>query len=208
MSVEVFADVSCPFTHVVIQRWLARRADAGRDVGWVGKAWPLELVNDAPPDGSLVADEIDALHRQIPSTSALFAGFRADRFPSTTLPAMRLTSAAYERSDAVGEAVALELRDRLFERGEDVADPDVLAAVARAHGLDPAPATDEPSPADDPVRAEWSEGQRRGVQGSPHFFAGDLDAFCPSLQVDHDGDRLRIEDVPGDLDPLVRASFG
>jgi hypothetical protein len=68
--------------------------------------------------------------------------------------------------------------------------------------------TDEPTAADDPVRAEWSEGQRRGVQGSPHFFAGDLDAFCPSLQVDHDGDRLRIEDVPGDLDPLVRASFG
>jgi predicted DsbA family dithiol-disulfide isomerase len=208
MSVEVFADVSCPFTHVVLQRWLARRRELGRDdVRLRVKAWPLELVNGSPPDGSLVAEEIDDLHRQVRSSAPLFAGFRADRFPSSTLPAMRLTSAAYGVSDEVGEAVAFELRNRLLERGEDVADPALLTAVARAHALDPSAADEPTNDGDDPVRVEWAEGQRRGVEGSPHFFAGDLDAFCPSLRIDHDGDRLRIDDVPGDLDPLVRASF-
>jgi 2-hydroxychromene-2-carboxylate isomerase len=89
-----------------------------------------------------------------------------------------------------------------------VADPDVLAAVARGLGLDPAADTDEPTAADDPVRAEWSEGQRRGVQGSPHGFARDDDVFCPGHCIDHDGDDLRIEDAPDDFDLLCRASFG
>ena len=36
------------------------------------------------------------------------------------------------------------------------------------------------------VVADWHEGVRRGVLGSPHFFCGDTDVFCPSLDITKD----------------------
>jgi hypothetical protein len=36
------------------------------------------------------------------------------------------------------------------------------------------------------VVADWHEGQRRGVLGSPHFFCGDTDVFCPALDITKD----------------------
>ena len=36
------------------------------------------------------------------------------------------------------------------------------------------------------VLADWHEGERRGVLGSPHFFCGDADLFCPSLDITKD----------------------
>ena len=33
---------------------------------------------------------------------------------------------------------------------------------------------------------DWHEGQARGVVGSPHFFCGDRDVFCPSLALERD----------------------
>ena len=36
------------------------------------------------------------------------------------------------------------------------------------------------------VLADWREGLRRGVLGSPHFFCGDTDGFCPSLDITKD----------------------
>jgi hypothetical protein len=36
------------------------------------------------------------------------------------------------------------------------------------------------------VRADWHEGRRRGVLGSPHFFCGGTDVFCPTLDITKD----------------------
>jgi len=44
--IEVFADVACPFTHVGLKSFVARRAGLGRDdVILRVRAWPLEIVN-------------------------------------------------------------------------------------------------------------------------------------------------------------------
>src|SRR5690606_1689021 len=144
------------------------------------------------------AEEVEDIRGSV--APDLFTGFDESRFPTTTLSALALTSRAYERSPATGEAVALELRDRLFERGEDIGDPDVLAAVAVDHGL-PADAGDDHDP---PVR-DWHEGQSRGVIGSPHFFTPGGDWFCPSLDVSRASDgHLRITDDPEGFDAFVR----
>lgn len=48
-TVEVFADLGCPFTHVGLRRLLARRAELARDEPvLLVRAWPLELVNGQP----------------------------------------------------------------------------------------------------------------------------------------------------------------
>ena len=112
-----------------------------------------------------------------------FSGLRADAWPATTIPALNLAAAAYERDAATGLAVSLELRAALFELGQDVGDPNVLARIAGAHDL-PAPSV----ATSDAVQADYDGGVARGVKGSPHFFVASDDFFCPALDLGHDAE--------------------
>ncbi|MCP4223082.1 MAG: disulfide bond formation protein DsbA, partial [Actinomycetia bacterium] len=112
-----------------------------------------------------------------------FSGLRTDHWPLTTIPALNLAAQAYARNPATGLAVSLATRIALFEGGLDISDPEVLADIAAEHGLS-SPET-EASPA---IRADYDEGRARGVNGSPHFWIGDDDFFCPALDLGHDPD--------------------
>ncbi|MDY7105160.1 MAG: DsbA family protein [Actinomycetota bacterium] len=191
--VDVFADVCCPFTHVGLRRLVQRRDAAGADVQLRVRAWPLELVNGTPLDGPFVAEEIVDLREQV--AADCFVGFDVAAFPASSLPAMDLTAAGYARNVETGERVALAVRDALFEHGRDIADPVVLAAIATEAGLtDWEPAS--PSTSErwrDAVLADWEEGKARGVIGSPHFFVGAEDHFCPALHIERVDGHLRID---------------
>lgn len=180
--VEVFADIWCPFAYVSLRRVLAARADGRFDEPVIVRAWPLELVNGKPLDPAVVTEEIIELRRSV--DAGAFLGFDREAFPKTTLAALRLSSAAYAAGPDVGERVAMELRERLFERGEDISDETVLSAVADAHGID----------ADGGVRPqeEWDEGKRRGVQGSPHYFTDGGGFFCPSMDIKKVDGHVRV----------------
>lgn len=203
--VEVYADVWCPFAHVGIARWVRRRTELGRDdVRLRVRAWPLELLNGEPLAADHVRREVRDLRAQV-DVEGLFDGVEDGDFPGSTLAALALTSRAYGRSLVAGEGVALELRRRLFVDGCDIDDPAVLADVAAAHGVPHDPDADPR----DVVTGEWELGQRRGVVGSPHFFAGGTDLFCPSLRITADApDHLSVTDTDERFEGLVRASFG
>lgn len=202
-EIEVFADVACPFTHVGLRRFVERR-DRG-DVALIRlrvRSWPLEIVNGEPLDPGFVADEVDEIRAQV--APDLFGGFDRDAFPGTSMPALALAAAAYDVDLITGETVSLELRDLLFEQGRDIADPDVLAAVAEQHGVDFA-AADPPL---EQVRADHAEGRRRGVTGSPHFFTPTGDFFCPSLDVSRDAKgHLRITADPVGFEQFLDSCF-
>jgi 2-hydroxychromene-2-carboxylate isomerase len=154
------------------------------------RAWPLELVNGAPLDADHVAEQIADLRDQV--TPDLFGGFDQAHFPSTTLPALDLVNDAYASGLMVGERASLAVRDALFERGEDISDPAVLRRLRSDLALDRAGPE-----ARWQVLADWAEGRRRGVVGSPHFFVGDDSFFCPALQIHReDGRRLIRIDSP------------
>jgi predicted DsbA family dithiol-disulfide isomerase len=193
--IEVFADVGCPFTHVGLRRFVERRDELGRDdVRLRVRSWPLEIVNGQPLDPGFILEEIDEIRDQ--AAPDLFLGFRVESFPATSLPAMELTAMAYETGVASGERVSLEVRDLLFEQGVDVSAPDVIADVARAHGL-------AVPDGDQRVRHDHAEGVTRGVIGSPHFFTPAGDFFCPSLDVGRDAaGHLRVT-----ADPVGFAQF-
>lgn len=178
--IEVYADVCCPFTHVGLHMLVQKREQLGRDdIVLRMRAWPLELVNGTPLDPLATEEHVDALRSQV--VPDLFVRFDSSLFPRTSLPALALAAAAYRQSDRLGEAVSLALRDSLFEGGRDISRQDVLVSVANSHGVgDVGPQDDEM------VKEEWREGQSRGVVGSPHFFCGDIGAFCPSLDISRD----------------------
>ena len=123
---------------------------------------------------------LDFAHR--PASGADdFSGLRVDRWPATIIPALALAAGAYARDPDTGLAISLSLRAALFEHGQDVGDPGVLAAIASDHGLTGAADIGA-------VRADYDEGLRRGVSGSPHFWVGDHEFFCPALDLGHDAD--------------------
>lgn len=198
-TIEVFADIGCPFTHVGLRRIVEHRRSLGRDdVRLVVRSWPLEIVNGTPLDPDFIAEEIDEIREQVAPDD--FVGFRTEAFPATSMPALALAAAAYDVDVATGEAVSLALRDALFEQGEDVSDPVVLARIAAEHGVDPATA-DEAR-----VLADHAEGVERGVIGSPHFFTPTGGFFCPSLDVSRDETgHLRITADPAGFEAFVTA---
>lgn len=178
--IEVYADIWCPFAHVGL-RWAARRRhEVGRDdLVLRVRAWPLELVNSAPPDRESTAQHVEDLRAQV--APDLFGGFDPDHFPQTSLPALALAAAGYRQDLRTGEAVSLALRDALFEDGADIARPEVLSRIGLSHGVPDVTAGDHEA-----VRGDWVTGQARGVKGSPHFFCGEAEAFCPSLDMAED----------------------
>lgn len=182
-TVEVFADVLCPFTHVGLRTLLDRRAERGLDEPrLLIRAWPLELINGQPLDAHHVAAEIEALRDSV--RPDLFTGFSIEAFPATSMPAFALAAAAETTGDPVlMEEVGIALRNALFEDGRDIGRPAVVTDIAERFGLEPL----DRRAAEASVRMDWDEGKGRGVAGSPHFFTEDgADWFCPGLAISRD----------------------
>jgi predicted DsbA family dithiol-disulfide isomerase len=202
-NLEVFADLWCPFAYVGLRCVADERARMGReDVPLLIRAWPLELVNRTPLDPVTTAHHVGELREQV--APDLFRHFDLGAFPDTTLPALAYVHAAYRRDLATGEAVGLALREALFEHGRDISSHEVLTEVAGVYGVGSPDADDERS-----VVADWKEGVQRGVEGSPHFFCGDHDVFCPSLDILRIGkEHLDIRTNLEGLDAFLVGCFG
>ncbi|MGA2931126.1 MAG: DsbA family protein [Acidimicrobiales bacterium] len=179
-TIEVFADIWCPFAHVGLRAIEEQCVRTGRsDVAiWV-RAWPLELVNGGPLDPTVTWEHAENLQEQV--APKLFRHLDVDRFPSSTLDALALANRAYRTDLQVGERVSFALRDALFEEGRDISRRATLESLASDLGVVMPDESDRAG-----VVADWHEGVRRGVLGSPHFFCGDTDAFCPSLDITKD----------------------
>jgi predicted DsbA family dithiol-disulfide isomerase len=200
-SVEVFADITCPFAHVGLRRFVARREELGlsRPVLRV-RAWPLELVNGKPFEPSAMAQHVIELREQV--APDLFGGFDPDLVPVSSMPALELVAAAYALNDQAGENVSLLVRDALFEQGLDISDPEVLAGIAAVHGV--SVHTDD---AKRIVLHDYQEGRRRAVRGSPEFFLDGRGWYCPSLHIEKVDDTLRIEPDIEAVEAFLAACF-
>lgn len=182
-TIEVFADILCPFTHVGLRTLVDHRGERGlAEPRMRIRAWPLELINDGPLDPHHVAAEISALRGSV--RPDLFAGFSVDTFPATSMTAFALTAAADRAGDpALVEDIGMALRHAVFEEGLDIGKPEVVRAIADRFGLEPLDGETTSAA----IRADWQEGRDRGVVGSPHFFAEDGSGwFCPSLAISRD----------------------
>ena len=153
-----------------------RNAIEGDDTAIIVRSWPLELVNDAPMDPVKAKNNCDALREQVAPDA--FACVDVEKFPTSTLDALTLVTRGYDISLQLGEAASFRVREALFEEGRDISDRSVLDDIAGELEI-----SDYYDPQHNAVRADWEEGKKRGVIGSPHFFHGALGTFCPSLQM-------------------------
>jgi predicted DsbA family dithiol-disulfide isomerase len=178
--VEVFAEITCPFAYVGLKHVVEHVAELDGPVDIIVRSWPLEWVNGAGLDVAGVQIKAEVMRAQLDIHD--FAGVDADSWPATTLPALALAAAAYDVDNATGLAVSLALRNAVFEEGIDICDPAELALLAASHGVEFDPADDSA------VRADYEDGQARGVKGSPHYFVAEDDFFCPALELGRDAE--------------------
>jgi len=196
--VDVYADVSCPFAHFSLRRFFERRRQAGaKHVRLRVHAWPLELANGEPLAAGKVADEIADLRAQV--AGDLFDGFDPAAFPSSTIAILGTATLAYQHAVDIGEAFSLAIRDALFEQGRPVGAPDVLTEIAARFDLKVA----DPAAARAAVDADFAEGQRRGVTGSPYFIVDGSPFFCPTLDIERHGEHLSIDIDDAELDRFI-----
>jgi predicted DsbA family dithiol-disulfide isomerase len=200
-DIEVFADIVCPFTHVGLRRLTEARAARGDTSVLRVRAWPLEWINGHPVERELAAREIEALRSSV--APDLFQGFDAAKWPRSSLPAFGVVAAAYAVDDATGAQVSLAVRSALFEDGLDISDPDVIRGVGDAFGVTPFSTASTRAA----VENDWELGKAREVKGSPHFFVGDADWFCPSLDIRHDGGQFSIEPATDSMREFYEAVF-
>ncbi len=179
--IEVFADIWCPFAHVGLRAIEEQRARAGRtDVAiWV-RAWPLELVNGVQLDPTVTWEHAEDLRDQVAAEPLQSPRCRPvpdfdPRGPGPGQPGL---------SDRPAGRRAGQLRPagRAVRGGPGHLGP----GDARVPGPRPRRCPCPTGRTGLPCVADWDEGQRRGVLGSPHFFCGDTDVFCPSLDITKD----------------------
>lgn len=196
--VDVYADVSCPFAHFSLRRFSDRRRQAGtQHVRLRVYAWPLELANGEPLDAGKVVDEIADLRAQV--AGDLFGGFDPAAFPSSTIAILGTATLAYQHGADIGETFNLAIREALFEQGRPIGDPDVLAEIAARFGLE----VPDAAAARAVVDADFAEGERRGVTGSPYFIVDGIPFFCPTLDIERQGEHLRIDIDDAEFDRFI-----
>ena len=183
VAIDVVSDVMCPWCFIGkrrLERALALLDGIETTVRWR----PFLLDPTIPPEGR---DRKTYLERKFggPERAAAiyaaiaqaghdegiaFAFDRIERSPST-LDAHRLIRWAGSQSEAVQDAVVEALFAAFFLQGRDIGDPQVVAEIAGANGMDGALvasllATDRERPV---VEQEIETARRMGINGVPCF---------------------------------------
>lgn len=151
-AVAVYSDLRCPWARVAVRRLLATAEDRGLEAELaVDHRW-FPLGDDAmPSDGDALDRKLEPLRPLEPSADWHRWSGAGAGFPASSRLAAAWVQAAKRVSPAASVALDRALREALFAEGRDIADADVLAAVA---GTVPALAGDV-----DVVRSEVASGR-------------------------------------------------
>ena len=173
MTLDFYFDIVCPFAYMSSTRIEAIAAEAGATLRWhpilLGGVFRAIGSDDVPaskwtPARQRVNDldiERSAEHHGVPLR-------RPKEHPRRTVDVMRLLVAAPEEKVP---ALAKDLFRAYWVDGVDVAQPDAIAPIARAHGIDPAVVKDDT--VKKKLFAVTDAAVARGVFGVPTFFVGD-----------------------------------
>jgi predicted DsbA family dithiol-disulfide isomerase len=215
-TIQVWSDLGCPWSHVVVWRlWDARRrVGLEKRVRFDHHAFPLELFNSEPTPRWHIDVEAPVAQQLAPR-----AGWQAwsapdSTWPVTLLPPMEAVQAAKLQSLAASEALDRGLRRALYGESrcislrhvilEVATETDAVDVAALAGALDDGRARRA-------LHDDWRAAQSDEIRGSAHVFAPDgTNAQNPGIGIGWEDDgspagRYWIDqDDPGAIDDLVR----
>lgn len=191
LPIDLVSDVVCPWCFIGthrLDRVVAALKKERPDLEITIHHHPFELMRGTPREGTNVPDMLRKKYGQAPEkmwarveAAAAESGLALDlsKQPMSypTIPAHTL--ARLGRETNVEHAINLALFQAYFVDAKDIADPNVLVAIAQKHGIDADRAsafvTDETELA--LTRSEARIWQRHGVTGVPFFVFAEKLAF-------------------------------
>lgn len=214
-TIQVWSDLSCPWSHAVVWRlW-----DARRRLGLEGRvtfdhhAFPLELFNNEPTPRA----QHDA-EWPVAATLAPRAGWQAwsaapETYPVTTLPPMEAVQAAKLQSLAAAEELDRGLRRAFWGESRCISLRHVIlevAATCDTLDLDRLVADFDAGLGRLPLFDDWAIARTDAVRGSVHLFAPDgSNDQNPGISIEWDGSAYAVtQDDPGAIEDLLRRAAG
>ena len=162
------------------------------------RPFPLELLRGESAPRDILEQEWWLAAIQEPG--AVFAPYRGDDWPTTTLPAFDAVWCAMQQGASVGADYDLRVRRAFFGEGRNIGQPAVLMDIARAAGLDLARfgAAWDSGAARPAVLAEAALGRERyHVRGTPTLMLADGTRLNLPIAFPHLRDRRIVA-----MDPL------
>ena len=192
--ITVFSDIWCSFAHIAIYRLHATRERLGLvdQVRFDLRAFPLELLNDAPSPRSGTDSEVGRMGQQEPAAGWQLWQEKEYLYPSTTLPALEAVIAAKAQGLAVAEQLDLALRRAFWAESRCISNRKVIMDTAASTGVVDTAALVEALD-DGRARAALSSDAAISatdrVNCSPHLFLPDgTDHANPGIDVRWEGD--------------------
>lgn len=176
--IVVYSDIWCSFAHIAMHRLHAARARLGLQdrVAFDHRAFPLELLNDAPSPRPGTDSEVARMAALEPDAGWQLWQAKDWTYPTSTLPALEAVQAAKEQGLGASEALDLGLRRAFWAESRCVSYRRVILEVAHATGVIDvdalADALDE-GRARPRLSAQARTAATERVQCSPHLFLSD-----------------------------------
>jgi predicted DsbA family dithiol-disulfide isomerase len=219
-TIQVWSDLGCPWSHVVV--W--RIHDARRRLGLEERvrldhhAFPLELFNSEPTPRWHIDVEAPVAQQLAPRAGWQSWSAPDSAWPVTLLPPMEAVQAAKLQSLTASEALDRGLRRALYGESRCISLRHVILEVAAE--TDEVDVTSLAEALDDgraraALTADWAVARTDAVRGSAHVFAPDgTNDENPGIGIGWEDDgspagRYWIErDEPDVIDDLVRRAAG
>jgi predicted DsbA family dithiol-disulfide isomerase len=184
LTIEIYSDITCPWCLIGNRRLddVLATLDIAADPILVHR--PFLLNPDVLPEGINLAEHLGAKYRRDPQemfrvveTAADLSGIDLElaRQPMTYPTVAAHTLLRHAEPKGTGRALLTAFFDAYFVAARNIADVDVLAEVAEAHGFTADAARGITSDASELAltRREAEQAIMRGIRSVPHFVLGE-----------------------------------
>ncbi|KAB8179969.1 DsbA family oxidoreductase [Microbispora catharanthi] len=188
-TIIIFSDIWCSFAHIAVHRLHRTRERLGLTdrVRFDHRAFPLELLNDAPSPRPGTDSEVGRMAALEPDAGWQLWQAKDWLYPSTTLPALEAVQAAKEQGFAASEQLDLALRKAFWAESRCISHRKVILDAAASTGVVD---VDALAAALDDGRARRTLSEQAAIAAtdrvncSPHLFLPDgTDHANPGIEV-------------------------
>ncbi|MEV1201281.1 DsbA family oxidoreductase [Microbispora rosea] len=188
-TIIIFSDIWCSFAHIAVHRLHTTRERLGLTdrVRFDHRAFPLELLNDAPSPRPGTDSEVGRMAALEPDAGWQLWQAKDWLYPSTTLPALEAVQAAKEQGFAASEQLDLALRRAFWAESRCISHRKVILDAAASTGV---VNVDALAAALDDGRARRALSEQAAIAAtdrvncSPHLFLPDgTDHANPGIEV-------------------------
>ncbi|MEV4295750.1 DsbA family oxidoreductase [Microbispora rosea] len=188
-TIIIFSDIWCSFAHIAVHRLHTTRERLGLTgrVRFDHRAFPLELLNDAPSPRPGTDSEVGRMAALEPEAGWQLWQAKDWLYPSTTLPALEAVQAAKEQGFAASEQLDLALRKAFWAESRCISHRKVILDAAASTGVVD---VDALAAALDDGRARRALSEQAAIAAtdrvncSPHLFLPDgTDHANPGIEV-------------------------